>query len=108
MTLFETDFSIWNDDEAVIRVDTPNLTESDIVHQFLKDLDSRHFTVRKIAFFEEPFHAVASLGRRDSSRGQAKTNRKKVAVTTYDAELRIYARKVSDEKFGLRCEVQAA
>jgi len=108
MTILKPDFSMWHDNETVIRVDTPDLTESDIVHQFLKDLDSRHFTVRKIAFFEEPFHAVASLGRRESSRGQAKTNRKKVAVPTYDAELHIYARKVSDEKFGLRCEVQAA
>ena len=99
---------MWHDSETVIRVDTPDLTESDVVHQFLKDLDSRHFTVRKIAFFEKPFHAVASLGRRETPISQTKTKRKKIAVRTYDAELHIYARKVSDEKFGLRCEVLAA
>lgn len=108
MTIHKPDFSTWHDNETLIEVNKPDLTESDIVHQFLKDLDSRHYTVRKIAFFEDPFHAVASLGRREVSKTQAKTNRKKVAVPTYDAELHIYARRVSDEKFGLRCEVQAA
>ena len=104
---------VWESAETLITVDSQMISESDIVHRFLRDVQSRHYSVAKIAFFEAPFHAIASFKQRSGAndikvKHVKKIKRKpskKLAPFSADAELHVYARRLSDHQFSLRYSV---